>query len=397
MVSLLFLVPSADGQDCTFSGAVTFMNDIEDPAFTAMGWRIAGSYDPVRAQGLFTQVSLQNLDTGAFTFLGYQGWGGGDNGNVDALQHLICWSPGQYRWRATLGCSNRYEYGLGTPINFTGEFTIAYENPKLQVKLLEPPTAIANVEVTWAFDAHAYTPVVRVNGTQIATPTPHSGTRQLLLAPGTHRFRADYCQSSSTNYHATSAEVVVPSAETKPTFTFDLPDPAQEKVLTHKYGPDEYPSAMQTEDRKIRVGGTLRDQSGKPVAGKPVHFRLSDPADTASYVVAAGDAAPGDNIDGPGSLNGGGTAATVTTDANGRVSLTLTITDHVAGDNYRIRASPDPTFACTEGCAWSATYTAWKRVYVEVNKMFRRGAFLTEDVAPGAKQLLDSPSARRSC
>jgi len=161
------------------------------------------------------------------------------------------------------------------------------------------------------------------------------------------------------------------------------------RVLTHKYGSDDtYPSAMQIEDSKIRVEGLIHDLSGTTgIAGRTVHFRLIDPPDTADYVIQANDAHTDDNVDGPGTLNGSSTASAVS-DSAGKVSVTLAITDHAAGDNYQIEASLDPEFKCsTSPCQKSIVYTAWKRVYVEVNKMYRRSAFLTKKVVPGAKIL----------
>ena len=95
----------------------------------------------------------------------------------------------------------------------------------------------------------------------------------------------------------------------------------------------------------------------------------------------AADRAPGDNVDGPGRLNGGTAIAQAVSDNEGRISIILNTSDHASGDNYQIDASMKEDFACgTPACPKSATYTAWKRVYVEVDKMARRGAFITRDV-----------------
>lgn len=96
-----------------------------------------------------------------------------------------------------------------------------------------------------------------------------------------------------------------------------------------------------------------------------------------------------DNADGPGSLNGGGTTATAVSNGGGRVSVTLRVTDHAAGDNYQIEATTDPAFDCSKTpCTKSDVYTAWKRVYVEVHKMFRSGTFLREPLAAGSKVIV---------
>lgn len=172
-----------------------------------------------------------------------------------------------------------------------------------------------------------------------------------------------------------------------PSFTFDIGLDKNEKVLIHNYGDAPHPSALQTDDRKIQVKGTAM-LNGKPAAGKTIYFRLLDPADTAAYATHAGDAHTNDNVDGPGKLNGQSSGTVqAATDAAGKVSLTLEVSEKVAGDNYQIEASTKPPFACNGPCPKSAVYTAWKRVYVEVNKMFRRGAYIRTNVPPGAKSI----------
>jgi len=164
-------------------------------------------------------------------------------------------------------------------------------------------------------------------------------------------------------------------------FQFTLPAGTPQKVLIHKYRSDDgYPSPLQQHDRQITVDGFVTNSANVPIAGKTVYFRMIDPPDPSPYVVAGGDSRAGDNVDGAGTLN----AFSAVSDASGHVSVDLTVTDHVAGDNYQLEASLDPSFNCgSAGCPKSATYTAWKRVYVEVNKMFRHGAFLTADTKPG--------------
>jgi len=168
-------------------------------------------------------------------------------------------------------------------------------------------------------------------------------------------------------------------------FLFTLPAGNPQKVLIHKYRTDDgYPSPLQQHDRQITVEGFVTNSANVPLAGRTVYFRMIDPPDPAPYVVTGGDSRAGDNVDGMGTLS----AFTAVSAANGYVSVDLTVTDHVAGDNYQIEASLDPGFNCgAAGCPKSATYTAWKRVYVEMHKMFRRGSFLTADVLAGAKRI----------
>lgn len=160
------------------------------------------------------------------------------------------------------------------------------------------------------------------------------------------------------------------------------------RVLTHKYRSDDaYPSPLQTEDGKIRVEGLVHDLTGSTGIGdRKVYFRLIDPPDTADYAMRAGDAKVDDNVDGPGKLNGSSTAMD-TSDSSGKVSVTLEITDHAAGDNYQIEASLDKDFKCSSAPCQnqkSIVYTAWKRVYFETSTMFRKGAFVTKDIRADA-------------
>ena len=173
----------------------------------------------------------------------------------------------------------------------------------------------------------------------------------------------------------------------EPTIAFDLPSSTDVRVLTNNYGFDPYPSPLQTAAGKIRVEATVR-VNGQPAPGKTVHFRLTDPPDPAAY--AAATSQMGDNFDGPGSLNGVGPTASAVSDGSGRVSLTLHVSGFAAGDNYQIEASSKPEFPCALSCPKSAVYTAWKRVYREVDRMFRRGAYITEDAAVGSKTVFVS-------
>ncbi len=173
----------------------------------------------------------------------------------------------------------------------------------------------------------------------------------------------------------------------EPSITFDAVLPVHTRVLTHNYGDYPYPSSLQIQDGAIRVQATVL-VNNQPAPGKTIHFRLIDPPDTAPYVQQADDDKFGDNADGPGSLNEAGkTTTTAVSDASGRVSVTLLVTSFAAGDNYQIEASGSESFPCALTCPKSPVFTAWKRVYVEYHKMFRKGAFLTTDVPAGAKEI----------
>lgn len=190
----------------------------------------------------------------------------------------------------------------------------------------------------------------------------------------------------------TSGELYYDVAE--PTRILRLPDPRVEftlrkatPVLIHKYRPDDqFPSAAQRADRKIMVEATVFD-AARPAAGVTLYFRLADPKDTTRY---AGTAA-GDNKGGPGSLS----VSSALSDAAGKVRTELTITDTYAGDNYVVEASlqPEPSF---KKIAQSGVFTAWKRAYVEYDRMYKLGEFISQTSGAGqaepARVFVSTPS-----
>ncbi|MCP3982257.1 MAG: hypothetical protein GY716_23375 [bacterium] len=174
----------------------------------------------------------------------------------------------------------------------------------------------------------------------------------------------------------------------EPTRIIRLPDPVikfaikkkkNTPVLINKHRSDDaYPSSFQTQPREIRVEATVID--GGPAAGVDVFFRLIDPKDTAPYASTGS----GDNKGGLGTIDCGSGPATTcmaTSDAAGKVSLMLTVTDTFAGDNYRIEASLTQTPFKVK--AKSAAFTAWKRAYVEYDRMYKVGEFVDQPSGPG--------------
>lgn len=156
---------------------------------------------------------------------------------------------------------------------------------------------------------------------------------------------------------------------------FALRDPTP--VLIHKYRPeDQYPSGFQTEDGKLTVEATVRP-AARPAAGVTVHFRLIDPKDKAPYASTG----VGDNKGGPGTFPTGVVASAVS-DAQGKVRAILTITDTYGGDNYQVEASlqPSPNF---KKIARSGVFTAWKRTYVEYDRMYKVGEFVNQNSGAG--------------
>ncbi len=118
---------------------------------------------------------------------------------------------------------------------------------------------------------------------------------------------------------------------------------------------------------------------------------MLDPPDTSRYIPAS-QPTKNDNLDpaDQGGLNSRLSATTVTGDANGHFTVTLTTTSQYGGDNYIVEASADPAFPCAtadptgvDRCASTGTIQAWKRMYVEMDQMYRASALLSDFAFPG--------------
>jgi hypothetical protein len=184
---------------------------------------------------------------------------------------------------------------------------------------------------------------------------------------------------------------------------FELRDfsPETERRVLISTGMDEaqpngvftYSSSHQTEDGRLRIRAQLF-RAGEPEPFVPVYFWIDDPRSSAPYESTG--AGYGDNHDAyhAGLITFRDVAGKVlsvvsaTTDQDGWVETELIVTDRYGGDNYRIIASSNPDLATGDRfscyytrCWFSGTFTAWKRVYLEADRMFKKGAFLTQPVA----------------
>lgn len=182
---------------------------------------------------------------------------------------------------------------------------------------------------------------------------------------------------------------------------FDLaasipPTADQAKILLSKAAWDVgFPSSAQlapdsSGNPQMKITGSLIDLvTGQPKSG-PVYLRVEDPADTAAY--RGGDAHADDNDGPPASL----VSTTVQADSQGQFEATLVIHSHVAGDNYRVVGSADQNFNCGAPCPRSAVLTLWKRIYVEQENMFVKGAFVDDFAAHGTTMIpVDDPTPFR--
>ena len=185
-------------------------------------------------------------------------------------------------------------------------------------------------------------------------------------------------------------------ADTNDQVKFDVLANSTEEILIHKYRQDDaYLSAFQNPvDGTITIAGSVRDQLGNPVPNRPVSLRVIDPPDRASYVPAAERHAD-DNLDPQDHPSGGGSnlnirlnSTSVASDANGRFSVSLTPTTQYGGDNYIVEGSIDAAFPCaasaTDTCSKTGILESWKRMYIEMDQMYRASRILTANAAQGA-------------
>ncbi len=217
------------------------------------------------------------------------------------------------------------------------------------------------------------------NGASCSVPCVAGGTYTINLgcnSVGTHVVYVFALDSSTNGYvvQSQSASVTDPPPPTCPQFDLNV---AGTKVLTHQYndafgGTVPYPSG-QTADGEIRI--SLKPRAAP--AGTVIYLKVIDPPDGSLY------GAPhqsDDNLDPhAGTLTGGGKTTSVTLPATGTVDATLKTTQYASGDNYQVEASSDPNlasdpnFVCdpANGCLTTPVITAWKRMYVEMDEMYR--------------------------
>ncbi len=163
------------------------------------------------------------------------------------------------------------------------------------------------------------------------------------------------------------------------------------KTLTHKFG-DAFGSAVtyptgQTTDGEMPLKILVKNT---PPGGATITVKVVDPPDGAAY------GAPhqkDDNVDTAGGTINGSKTTSVTLPEHGIVDLVLKTSLQKGGDNYTVMASGDPglpndpNFVCsdTTKCKQTPVITTWKRLYVEMNAMYRNSQLLTTDVPAGSR------------
>lgn len=167
----------------------------------------------------------------------------------------------------------------------------------------------------------------------------------------------------------------------EPTRIVRLPDPRVEFLededvrilLSKRASSDSYHSQRQTQDGEIAVPVKVTDKIDP--AGTTIYFRLIDPKDPSKYLSGQ----RGDNL--PSSPGGSITPSAVVA-ADGIATAVLSVDPDHSGNNYRVEASlkPPPDF---KRVARSRIYTSWRRLYIEHDRMYKQGEFLTQTSGAG--------------
>lgn len=176
---------------------------------------------------------------------------------------------------------------------------------------------------------------------------------------------------------------------------YGYPSTEQQAAATVDHLPDSY--ALQR-DSHVRIRGTATTATGAPVPNLDFYIRVIDPPDPSTYMPAA-ERHRGDNVRGQYNLFTRDFEQylwqRMSTDANGVFQDVLQTQASGAGDNIQLEASaawlpyPEQQDRCTPalGCYKSGVLTAWRRLYIERDRMFRRGTFLKADAVAGATTL----------
>jgi hypothetical protein len=174
----------------------------------------------------------------------------------------------------------------------------------------------------------------------------------------------------------------------------------QRVVLNNSGQSADYPTAYQHADRIIEMQMT-------GWAGRKVQLRVIDPPDLAAYTPDAGwprpspdptpPVPPYEGNDNKGTSDYGVTTApdgsgaqaliTPTVGDDGTLIFYLKVPERYSGDNFQVEVTKcdySGNVLPERVASLSSVYTSWKRVFVEKDRMFRKGGVLAGDVAQGA-------------
>ena len=194
----------------------------------------------------------------------------------------------------------------------------------------------------------------------------------------------------------------------EPQWEYSVRGNAPKPVILNNAGQSQpYPTTYQVADRLVRL--TVQGW-----AGMQIHLTLIDPRDTAGYAPSGGWPAKGGKTPTPpyqvydndvwadstvtdyglttqsdGTLQG--TPPVLQLDptpiADNTATFYLKLPPRYAGDNWQVlvqKRKADGTLITDKNPTISAVFTGWKRVFVEKDRMFRRGGLLYTDAAVNA-------------
>jgi len=199
-------------------------------------------------------------------------------------------------------------------------------------------------------------------------------------------------------------------------------------LISAKHGGGFY-TDYQTENYSVNIIATVKPTPPIGWRHLKVYFEVTDPDDLSHYegkeiptnpAYTQGDKNPNDNrdvaakkrmttglgddyVDYQNACLSDRSAEVVVDEEGGFASTELKITDRYSGDNYQVRATlqkPQENKPFDMRTSWtddqdisvstikeSVTMIAWKRVYLELGRMYHKGATLVEDAAEGATLL----------
>lgn len=233
---------------------------------------------------------------------------------------------------------------------------------------------------------------IDVDGQTTTAPLAGDGTfsTNSTILTGTHTATASYSGGSDTNSFSSTCKSIEFES---------LAQQDDSRIIIHKYGTEAYSSPNQLTDGEIQVKLTVKVNL-QPASGQEVFFRIKDPDDPSPYET---DTTQDDNFGGAigsrailgsaGVTNPSPGVWKASSDSNGLIIVTLQIPGSAnnpagpdykaaaAGDNYQIEASfddfvsnPNPQYLVV-----SPIFSAWKRVYIEKDRIYRKGGLLVED------------------
>lgn len=293
------------------------------------------------------------IDTGTYTFDKYMGMA------MDSTDTLYFTSGGTLYKTPTSGSASVSTVATG----FTNASGIAIDESTANVLILIADRGAGNV---WLLNAATGNKDLVTSG---------------LTSPRAVAFGKDKV-TGVAYYYVAEANRILRFPE--PRFKFDGGiSSGNVKVLISKLGPggasDAYPCSLQSADGQIKIAF---DVLGQVSTAFTVYLRVYDPPDVAPYVTGTNN----DNLD----PNKNGTKDTAlqaclsplqfqADSTHHHFEAMLSITNQYAGDNYQVGLSLDPNYLTNPSIKPMLTtgiLTAWKRVYVERDKMFRQGGLL---------------------